>query len=83
MGSISHIPYRSAGLRYLNDTVSLNDESIPVTNVQLDMLRIFEDQAAVFGFYPFSTFTRIEAGVSAARYSFRRDHYNNYYYFGT
>lgn len=47
------------------------------------MLRIFEDQAAVFGFYPFSTFTRIEAGVSAARYSFRRDHYNNYYYFGT
>ena len=81
--SISHIPYRSAGLRYLNDTISFNDEPIPVTNVQLDMLRIFEDQASVFAFYPFSTSTRVEAGASAARYSFRRDNYNNYYYLGT
>jgi Tol biopolymer transport system component len=78
--SLSHIPYRSAGLRYLRDTISIGEEPIPVTNVQLDMLRIFEDQASVFAFYPFSTTTRMEFGASAARYSFRRDHYNNYYY---
>ena len=81
--SISHIPYRSAGLQYLNDTITFQDEPIPVTNVQLNLLRIFEDQASVFAFYPFSTSTRLEAGASAARYSFRQDNYNTYYYFNS
>jgi len=79
--SISHIPYRSAGIRYLRDSLKIGDEQLPVTNVQLDMLRIFEDQISVFAFYPFSMSTRLEFGAAAARYSFRRDYYNNYYYY--
>lgn len=77
---ISHIPYRSAGLRYLGDSISYGDSQVPVTNVQLDLLRIFEDQASLFAFYPFSTTKRIEFGATASHYSFRRDLYNNYYY---
>lgn len=81
--SISHIPYRSAGLAYKRDSIAYGDDQIPVMNVQMDMLRIFEDQLSVFGFYPFSTIKRLEFGASAGHYGFRRDQYNNYYYFNS
>lgn len=82
-GQISHIPYRSAGLRYLPDSIQYDESQVPVTNVQLDLLRIFEDQASVFAFYPFSVSKRLELGATASHYGFRRDQYNNYYYFNS
>ncbi len=78
--ALSHIPYRYAQLGYEADTITIRDNEVPVTNAALYMQRIFEDQASVFAFLPFSTTKRIEFGGAMGRYSFRRDKYSNYYY---
>lgn len=78
--AISHIPYRYAWLGYEADTLSIEGDAIPVTNMSLYMRRIFEDQVSAFAFLPFSTTKRIEFGAAMGRYSFRQDRYSNYYY---
>ncbi len=81
--SISHIPYRSGGVRVGQDSIRINPDSIlHVTNYALDILRTFEDQVSVFSSLPFSQTRRIEVGGSFSRYSFRVDRFNNYYYSG-
>lgn len=79
-GSISHIPYRSASLGLELDTLFYNDDQYElVTNFKLFNIRVFEDQASVFAYYPFSMSRRLEAGGSLARYYYRIDVFNNYY----
>ncbi len=79
-GTISHIPYRSASIGMEPDTLWLNDqEFIPGINYKLYNIRTFEDQAALFAYYPFSTSRRMEIGGSFARYYYRIDAFNNFY----
>ncbi len=78
--ALSHIPYRYAWMGYEADTLNIDGDEVPVTNVSLFMQRIFEEQASVFAFLPLSTTKRFEFGGAMGRYSFRRDRYNNYYY---
>ena len=80
--AISHIPYRSAGVGFVNDSIPYEGDTLDVTNLQMDLLRTFETQVSVFGFYPLSQTRRFEAGASFLHYGFRKDRYNNYYYQG-
>ena len=72
--SLSHIPYRSAFM-------SVQPEG-DVINFALINIRTFEDQASLFAYYPFSMSRRLEFGGSVARYYYRIDQWNNYYYGG-
>ena len=80
-GSLGHIPYRSAQYYYPTmDTLQYSDGNLlPVLNYRTDLVRLFEDQLAVFAHYPFSKQLRLEAGASAAFYGYRIDKYNSYY----
>ena len=79
-GGISHIPYRyvTSEIDY-NDTVIINDQVVPSIRQTYNVLRIFNDQASAFAFYPFSKNTRIEGSSAFNYYSFRLDKINNYY----
>jgi Tol biopolymer transport system component len=81
--SLSHIPYRASSLSYALDSLTVGDgEVIQVENYTLDVLRIFEDNATVFMFLPFSQTRRVEFGTGYSFYSTRYDRYHNYYYLG-
>lgn len=80
--SLSHIPYRSGGVGLGLDSLNLGDTTVQVGNYALDILRTFEDQARVFSFLPISQTQRLELSGSFARYGFRIDRFNNYYYQG-
>jgi Tol biopolymer transport system component len=77
--ALSHIPYRMGSMSVTGDSISYDGESIPVTNLMLDYMRIFEDNISVFGYYPLSQTRRIEASLSASWYNYRIDRFNNYY----
>ncbi|MFP4489235.1 MAG: hypothetical protein ACLFN1_08015 [Bacteroidales bacterium] len=77
--SVSHIPYRNGYMSIAPDTITVDGDSIPVHNLRLDFIRMFEDNASVFAYYPISQTRRIEATASMSWYYFRRDRYNNYY----
>ena len=78
--SLSHIPYLSGAQYLFRDTIlDRNQDSVPVLNYSLDLLRTFQDQLSVFASYPFSTIRRVEAGASFARYYYRLDRYTEYY----
>jgi Tol biopolymer transport system component len=77
--AISHIPYMTGYLNYKTDTLNIDGEAVITGNYYMDILRIFETKASIFSFLPISTTRRIEAGLSAARYGYRFDRYNNYY----
>ncbi len=70
-GSLSHIPFRTAYLQY---EVEGN-----LLNYRLVNIRIFQEQASLFAYYPISMSRRIEVGGSMAYYHYRIDAYNNYY----
>jgi hypothetical protein len=70
-GSLSHIPFRTAYLQYEIDGNLLN--------YKLVNIRIFQEQASLFAYYPISMSRRIEVGGSMAHYHYRIDAYNNYY----
>lgn len=78
-GSISHIPYRYPFISY---QIIEQEDDYPIENFALVNQRIFEDQASFFAYYPFSMTRRIEVGGSLARYYYRLDVFNNYYYRG-
>ncbi|GAB4235681.1 MAG: basic secretory protein-like protein [Ekhidna sp.] len=80
--ALSHVPYRSGGVGFGTDSLTVNDTTIAVDNYALDILRTFEDQVSLFTFLPFSQTRRVELSSSFARYGFRIDRFNNYYYQG-
>jgi len=78
-GSVSHIPYRFGSYSIKKDTLQLGDSLTPVDNLMLDIIRMFQDQVSVFGYYPISQTQRIEVGGALSWYYYRIDRYNNYY----
>ena len=79
-GSISHMPYRTGRLGYSEEEISFQDTTLVVDNLQLDILRVFEDKASIFGYIPFSMTRRLEFGGALSYYSYRFERINNYYY---
>ncbi|HOU03203.1 MAG TPA: hypothetical protein PK719_03665 [Bacteroidales bacterium] len=84
--SIGHIPYLSGRMALTWDTISVKDPKnpdeyidLPVNNLIVDYLRLFEDNISVFASYPLSQTRRFEAGISASWYYYRIDRFNNYY----
>lgn len=80
--ALSHIPYRSGGVGFGSDSLMVGDTTLAVANYTLDILRTFEDKAAIFTFLPISQSRRVEFSSSYAHYSFRIDRFNNYYFQG-
>jgi Tol biopolymer transport system component len=77
--ALSHIPYRLGQMYLLRDTITINNEQVPVDNLALDFMRIFEDNISLFGAVPISMTRRFEASASSSWYYYRIDRYNNYY----
>lgn len=73
--AISHIPYVSG----LTTTGFETIDNSQYLNIRTDIIRTFEDQAQLFGSYPFNKIHRFEAGGAYAHYSYRIDRYSNYY----
>ncbi len=77
--SLSHIPYRAGNMFITRDTVQIDDMLVPVDNLVIDYLRMFEDNVSLFASYPLSQTRRFEANASLSWYYYRLDRYNNYY----
>ncbi len=69
--SLSHIPYRTGYYRSETNESSGEDE------LSYIFQRTFVDQLSLFGYYPINKAHRIEAGISAAYYSYRTERINN------
>lgn len=78
-GTISHIPFQTGGASYNFDTLLAGNQQFPVLREDLDILRIYEDQAGVFAQFPLSTTQRFETSISSNYRSFRLDRYPTYY----
>lgn len=79
-GTLSHIPFQTGGISYRLDTLRFgNNQFAEVLREDLDILRIYEDQAAVFAQFPLSTTRRFETSFSTNYQSFRLDRYPTYY----
>lgn len=77
--AVSHIPYIT-GYRSIEQTqLDNNGTPINVYDDRTDLIRTFEDQAQLFGAYPFNKVHRFEAGGAYSRYSYRVDRISNYY----
>ena len=77
--SFSHIPYLSGSMFITRDTLKFEDDLIPVDNLVIDYLRLFEDNISFFASYPISQTRRMEATMSSSWFYYRMDRYNNYY----
>jgi len=77
--AISHIPYLTGGMALSRDSIDFQDTKIPVDNLIIDYLRMFEDNISVFGSLPLSQTRRFEATASLSWYYYRIDRFNNYY----
>ncbi len=77
--AISHMPYRAGNMFIKRDTVELEDGLVPVDNLVIDYLRMFEDNISFSASYPLSQTRRFETGLSMSWYYYRLDRYNNYY----
>ncbi|MFA5588219.1 MAG: hypothetical protein WC987_05565, partial [Mariniphaga sp.] len=81
----SHIPYRAGDMFFRRDTLKFRDKKsdekyeVPVTDLVLDYIRMFEDNISFFTYHALSQTRRIEAGASTAWYYYRIDRYHNYY----
>ena len=69
--SVSHIPYRTGYYRSETNETNGNDELVYMFQ------RTFVDKLSLFSYYPLNKAHRIEAGVSAAHYSYRTERINN------
>ncbi|MFP4025912.1 MAG: basic secretory protein-like protein [Thiohalospira sp.] len=76
-GSFSHFPYRGMYYTYKYDTLPDGTFSL-IENYNL--IRIFEENFSLLSHYPLSTKLRLEGGFSYARYSYRIDSINYYYW---
>lgn len=77
--SLSHIPYLTGGMFLTPDTVSIDNEPVPVQNIAVDYMRIFEDNISLFAAFPLSQTKRFEASLATSWYNYRIDRFNNYY----
>ena len=77
--ALSHIPYRAGAMSFARDSILLQDEMVPVDVLQLDYIRMFEDNITLYASLPFSQVRRIEATASASWYYYRIDRFNYYY----
>jgi len=77
--SISHIPYLYGDMSISDDTIKLDDELVPVINIGIDYMRMFEDNISFFASLPLSQTRRFEANLSSSWYYYRIDRYNYYY----
>lgn len=81
----SHIPYRTGDMFFRRDTLNFRSKDddeiyeVPVTDLVLDYIRMFEDNISFFTYHALSQTRRIEAGLSTAWYYYRIDRYHNYY----
>ena len=78
-GTLSHIPYQTPNYSATATTFPVNGTNIPAINENYDLIRIFQDQLALFTSYPFTKKTRIEFGTSVAISYFRVDRYTTTY----
>lgn len=80
-GRLSHTPFRTGSQFYAGlETLEIRPgEGILAQKINTDLVRIFQDQAGVFGQLPLSKSQRLEVGANITRYSFRVDRYENYY----
>ncbi len=77
--TMSHIPYYYGSLSFGIDTLNIGGESYLVDRVNLNYLRMFEDQVSLFAYYPLSQTRRFEFSGQASLYSYRFDQYITYY----
>jgi WD40 repeat protein len=78
--SVSHIPYQFANYNIVPTTYKDNaNKTVRGTEERYDIVRIFQDQAAVFASYPITKKTRVEFGTGASHYYYRVDRYSTIY----
>ncbi|MBX2816520.1 MAG: hypothetical protein KTR24_10995 [Saprospiraceae bacterium] len=79
--SLSHIPFRF-GQSFFDgiDTLQFNNGGqVLAENWEIQVSRIFRDEARLFAQMPFSSTTRVEVGTGFSRYSSRSDIFDNFY----
>jgi hypothetical protein len=75
--SVSHIPFQTANYSIVGSTYQANKTTtIPSIEQRFDVIRIFQDQVALFTSYPITKKTRVEFGTGAATYYYRVDRYS-------
>jgi len=78
--ALSHIPYITGFRDIAQEQIDQSDGTkLDVINDRTNLIRTFEDQAQVFGAYPFNKVHRFELGGAFSRYSYRIDRISNYY----
>nr|WP_306455451.1 basic secretory protein-like protein [Pedobacter panaciterrae] len=78
--ALSHIPYITGFRDIVAEQIDQKDGTkLDVINDRTNLIRTFEDQAQVFGAYPFNKVHRFELGGTFSRYSYRIDRISNYY----
>ena len=78
--SLSHIPFRTGNVSYRLDSLPVSEtQFVEVIREDINLLRIFEDQASLIVQFPFSKSLRWEADAGINYRSFRLDQYPNYY----
>lgn len=77
--AVSHIPYRAGSMSVGRDSIMFQDAMIPVDVLQLDYIRMFEDNVTLYAALPFSQTRRLETTLSSSWYYYRIDRYNYYY----
>lgn len=78
--SVSHIPYSYGRYNPHLDSLIVNGVKQEIFVDQLQYVRMFEDQVTGMIYFPLSKTQRFETSTSLARYYFRIDNYNTYYY---
>lgn len=72
--SVSHIPFQTANYSEVPTTFQVsNTKTVPATNRNTDLIRVFQDQLALFTSYPITKKTRVEFGTGVAKYYYRVD----------
>jgi hypothetical protein len=77
--SVSHIPYSAGYVDYSTDSIEVAGGLLPVVREDVNILRIFEDQAALLFHLPFSKATRWEGSAGINYRFYRQDRYPRYY----
>ncbi|MEE4198036.1 MAG: basic secretory protein-like protein [Bacteroidales bacterium] len=76
-GSFSHFPYRGMYYSYKYDSLP---DGTPTFIENYNLVRIFEENFSLLSHFPLSSKLRLEGGFSYARYSYRIDSINYYYW---
>jgi len=79
--SLSHIPNYYGFMSQGFDTLIIKGEPRLVNSIDLNYLRMFEDNLTAFAYYPFSQSRRLEFSGMISTYYYRYDQYKTYYDF--